>query len=60
MGDKGGINNYNSYKLKAEDLTRPWANGPANSVGPSKVVEYHLVLVWHRVVGLCAGGLGPP
>ena len=30
MGDKGGINNYNSYKLKAEDLTRPWAIGPAN------------------------------
>ena len=32
MGDKGGINNYNSYKLKAEDLTRPWAIGPANFV----------------------------
>ena len=32
MGDKGGINNYNSYKRKAEDLTRPWAIGPANFV----------------------------
>ena len=32
MGDKGGINNYDSYKLNAEDLTRPLAIGPANFV----------------------------
>ena len=33
MGDKGGINSYKSYKLKAEDLTRPWAIGPAKFEG---------------------------
>ena len=59
MGDIGGTNNYNSYKLKAEDLTpgplarRLFGSPPRPSSGLSIYIYIYMYICIHMNICIC-------